>query len=133
MIRELVRTGKARFEFRHFLGHRNTDFAAEAMECAADQSGNAFWQFHDEYMTNSAMRAPSTLRSRADQYAEEIGLDVEQFQQCLDDETHLDRINREHSQARRDGVRLTPTVFVDGRNAGTALSSITARVEQAAQ
>ncbi len=118
----------ARFEFRHFLGHSGTLFAAQAMECAADQSGNAFWQFHDEYMTNSALRAS---RSRAAEYAEEIGLDTETFQQCLDDETHKARINSEFSAARRAGVRLTPTIFVNDERSGTVLSAIKRDVEAA--
>ena len=98
------------------------------MECAADQSGNAFWQFHDEYMTSDAMRGS---RSRAFDFAKEIGLDSEQFRQCMVDGTHRDRINEEFSAARSAGVRLTPTVFVNEMNAGTRLSSITAAVENA--
>jgi len=131
VIEQLVRSGQARFEFRHYPAHSGSGFAALAMECAADQSGNAFWQFHDEYMSNSALRALRTAHSRAVDYAEEIGLDIERFEQCLDDETHLDRINDDFSAARRAGVRLTPTVFVNERNAGTLLVSITSAVERA--
>lgn len=98
------------------------------MECAADQSGNAFWQFHDEYMTSAAMRGS---RSRAFEYAEEIGLDHEQFLQCMVNHTHRDRINEDFSAARSAGVGFTPTVFVNEKNAGTRLSSITAAVENA--
>ena len=133
MIENLVRTGKARFEFGHYLGHSGSDFAAEAMECAADQSGNAFWQFHDEYMTSSALRALSTSRDRAIDYARQIGLDVDRFQQCLDNRTHRDRINREFSAARNDGVSRSPTILVNGTNAGTSIVSITQRVEQASE
>ena len=128
VIEQLVRTGQARFEFRHYPAHTNSGFAAEAMECAADQSGNAFWQFHDEYMTSSALRGS---RSRAFEYAEEIGLDADQFKQCMDDRTHRDRVNEDLRAARSAGVRFTPTIFVDEMNAGTRLSSITSAVEDA--
>ena len=107
--------------FRHFLGHSGTLFAAEAMECAADQSGNAFWQFHDEYMNNSAMRAS---RDRAAAFAEDIGLDTDLFQECMDNHTHRDRINRDFQQARQLGVRLTPTIFVNDERSGTVLAAI---------
>ena len=98
------------------------------MECAADQSGNAFWRFHDEYMTNNAMRAS---RNQAFTYAEEIGLDVDQFRQCMNNRTHRDRINSDFSTAKRAGVARTPTIFVDERNAGTPLAAITRAVERA--
>lgn len=128
VIEQLVRTGQARFEFRHYPAHSGSLFAAEAMECAADQSGNAFWRFHDEYMTSSAMRAS---RNRAFDYAEEIDLDVEQFRQCMDNHTHRDRINRDFGAARQAGVRLTPTIFVNESRSGTVLSAITRDVEAA--
>ena len=105
------------------------------MECAADQNGQAFWQFHDEYMseTRSALRVSSARRSTAQvaEYAKEIGLDVERFQQCMDDGTHRDSINQGHRDAHRDGVRLTPTIFVNGSNAGITLISITQAVKAA--
>ncbi len=128
MIEQLVRTGQARFEFRHYPAHSGSGFAAEAMECAADQSGNAFWQFHDEYMTSSALRGS---RSRAYEFAAEIGLDADQFRHCLDDGTHRDRINEDFSAALRARVRFTPTIFVNEMNAGTSLVSITRAVEDA--
>lgn len=128
MIEQLVKTGMARFEFRHYPAHSGSLFAAEAMECAADQSGNAFWRFHDEYMNSAALRAS---RDRAFEYANEIGLDVAQFRQCMDDHTHRARIRSEFSAATRAGVARTPTIFVDERNAGTALAAITRAVERA--
>ena len=128
VIEQLVQTGKARFEFRHYPAHTNSAFAAQAMECAADQGGNAFWQFHDEYMTSAALRGS---RSRAAEYAEEIGLNTEQFQQCMDDNVHLARIRSEFTAAINAGVKLTPTIFVNERRAGTAVAAIVNAVEDA--
>ena len=133
VIEQLVKTGKARFKFHHYPAHTGADHAAHAMECAADQSGQAFWQFHDEYMTNSALRASSARRSTAQvaEYAEEIGLDVDLFTQCMDDGTHRDRIRREFQDARRAGVSRTPRIHVNGSNAGITLISITKAVKAA--
>ena len=131
MIEELVRSGKARFEYRHFPLWADSMLPALAMECAADQSGNAFWRFHDEFM-----RSDSNTRGSRDamiQFAREIGLEVNAFTTCLDERRHLERIEQSQGDAFRLGVGGTPTIHVDDEDAGQALSSITRLVEAAAE
>ena len=98
------------------------------MECAADQSGSAFCQFHDEYMTNSSMRAS---RNKAAEFAGDIGLDTEVFQECMSSRTHRNRINSQFQDAREKGVSFTPTIFVNDERSGTVLSAIRRDVEAA--
>lgn len=113
MIDELVRTGIARFEFVHFLGHGQPSlFSAVATECAGDQG--AWWEFHDHYMTTRDFS-----REGADALAASLNLDTDAFGQCLDDQTHLDAVNAAHASAREAGVNRTPTVRINGQGAAT--------------
>ena len=99
------------------------------MECAADQSGGAFWRLHDRFMTNGDTTARS--RTRTIDYAAEIGLDVEPFTQCLDDQTHAERIQAGFADAVRRGVKLTPAIFVNEERSGVSIDAIRRDVEVA--
>ena len=108
MIEELVRTGLARFEYRHILNHGQPSvFAALATECGGDQG--KWWNFHDHYMTTQDFS-----REGAIAIAAAFEFDTEQFAQCLDDETHLDLVNGQHRAASEVGVRRTPTIHING-------------------
>ena len=113
MLDELVRSGIARFEYVHFLGHGGPSvFAAISTECAGDQG--AWWSFHDHYMTTNDFSRDSAVALAAS-----LELDTEQFGQCLDEEAHLDTVNASHQQARDAGVSRTPTIHVNGEGAAT--------------
>ena len=129
MFKNLVQTGKARFEYRHFPWHGvPSDRVAVAMECGADQSGTAFWQLHDRFMKNASAR---NTRQGVLNSAESIGLDMEQFTECLDDPERLDQIEAGQQAARALGVSRTPRIHVNGSNAGITLISITRAVKAA--
>ena len=113
MIDELVRSGIARFEYVHFLGHGQPSvYSAMATECAGDQG--AWWAFHDHYMITQDFS-----REGAVALAASLELDGEQFAQCLDSEAHLETVNAAHRSARDAGVNRTPTVRVNGEGAAT--------------
>ncbi|WP_341855284.1 DsbA family protein [Brachybacterium sp. GPGPB12] len=48
-------------------------------------------------------------------YAEEIGLDMERFEQVYDDPATTQRIEQSAADAEALGVTGTPTFFVDGK------------------
>ncbi len=131
MIEELVQTGLARFEYRHFPLGAVSFLPAMAMECAADQSGAAFWQFHDEFM-----RHDTDIRGSRDlivEFARQIELDVDTFTQCFDAGTHLEQIQQRQLDAWDLAVRGTPTIHVNDENAGQHPALIRSQVEAAAQ
>ena len=111
---ELIETG--RVSWRHvpfLLGFDRGDDATNAAECAADQ--DAFWQMHDKIFEGQR----EWVRGRGhhdvfERYAGELGLDVEEFHDCYDDERGEDRTDRANDAARDAGVRGTPTFFVNG-------------------
>ncbi len=99
-----------------------------AMVCATQQSGAAFWEFHDRFLVD---RSRAATRAQLIDYAGEIGLDADRFERCYDDPA----TRRAHDKIVRDAaannIRYGPVVHVNGVNAGTTFQSIRTQVEAA--
>ena len=100
-----------RFAYRHFPleeVHPHALNAAEAAECAAGQG--RFWPMHDLLFEHQHALESHQLRG----YAEQLGLDLARFTNEMNDTVYLQRI-REHQQSGlANGVRATPTFFLNG-------------------
>ncbi len=131
MIDEFVRTGIARFQFINiaYIGAAS-ERIGYAMICATDQSGAAFWRFHDRFLLEDS-RAAS--RAQLIDYAGEIGLDSDEFTQCYDDDETRQTHKKIVDDASAEGVRYGPRVHVNGVNAGTSFEGIRRQVEAATQ
>ena len=114
VLREkFIDTGKVRFVFMNFafLGQESKD-AAGAAKCAQDQG--KFWEYHDYLYANQQgenMGAFSVGNLR--EFAAEIKLSPQEFNQCLDSKKHEKIINDEVATGRSFGVKGTPATFVD--------------------
>ena len=119
---DLVESG--RVSWRHvpfLLGFDRGDDGANAAECAADQG--EFWAMHDQLF--EGQREWTRERRHEEilhRYATEIGLEIEEFADCYDDERGEDRTRDATRAARRAGVRGTPIFFINGSPAFGALS-----------
>lgn len=129
-MEEAIRTGLARYEYRHFIIFGPaSEFGAMATECAGDQG--AWWEFHDAYLLEA--RARSFTRAGAIEIARDEGLDVALFARCLDNEDHRDRILQMQQQGIADGVSGTPTFRVNGRPGARSLSALLDQIRAAAE
>lgn len=129
-MEEVIRSGVARYEYRHFIIFGSASlFAAMATECAGDQG--AWWEFHDAYLIDA--RARSFTRSGAIELARDEGLDVGRFTQCVDNEEHRDRILEMQQQGRASGVSGTPTFRINGQPGARSLNEIIEQVHAAAE
>ena len=103
--------GKIRFVYRHFplsTIHSNAFQAAEASMCAYEQG--AFWPYHDGIYENQAeLSAEPYVQMAAD-----LGLDVESFRTCLENEEYKGLVQNDVELAVSLGVRSTPTFFING-------------------
>jgi protein-disulfide isomerase len=100
-----------RFVFRHFPLreiHPHAQIAAEAAEEAAAQ--DRFWEMHDLLFAGQHALAREDLI----RYANDLGLDAEQFKAALRDGRHRARIEEDVSSGTRSGVQGTPTLFIAG-------------------
>jgi protein-disulfide isomerase len=109
-----IDTGKIKFMYQDFafLGP-DSNTAAEASHCAADQ--NQFWQYHD-YLFAHQGDETSTWASAANQkiFAQTLGLNMAQFNSCLDSGKYKQEVLDETATGRKYGVTGTPTVFING-------------------
>ena len=80
---------------------------AHAASVAAARQGK-FWEFHDKLFANQRNLKIEALRN----YAQEIGLDVSQFEKDLNDPATQKVIDADKSEARTLGVTGTPGFFV---------------------
>jgi len=111
VLRELLRDfGDVAYVWRHLPlndVHPNAQRAAEAAEAAAEQ--DAFWEMHDLLLARQdALSYRDLLR-----YAEELGLDVEQFEEDLRTRSGAGRVAQDVDSADLSGVSGTPTFFVN--------------------
>jgi protein-disulfide isomerase len=102
---------RIRFVYKDFPlpNHPNAFKAAEAGHCAHDQG--MFWELHDRMFAVQDALDVDSLKS----YADELGLDADEFNACLDDGRHAESVDREMAAGRSYGATSTPTLFINGR------------------
>lgn len=104
-------------EFRHYPLERPHKWALAAAifaQCAAEQ--NKFWEFHDRLYEHQETwsKEPDALAAFS-AYVQEIGLDLPQFESCLQNPNTLAQIRKEYSLGSKQGVQSTPTIFINGQ------------------
>jgi protein-disulfide isomerase len=103
--------GKVRFVYRDFplTGlHSNASPAAEAAYCAGEQ-GN-YWAFHDKLFSGGLALGTGTY----DQYATDIGLNLDQFNECISTNKYQSTVEANYQFAANLGIQSTPTFFING-------------------
>ena len=81
----------------------------EAARCANEQG--KFWAYHDKLYEN----APKASLEHLKAFAQEVGLDVPAFEQCVASGKHRAAVQRDVEEGQRLGVTGTPTFFINGR------------------
>jgi len=89
--------------------HKNAQKAAEAAECARDQG--KFWEMHDLMFANQGALGVSSLKS----YAEQLGLDTDEFDSCLDSGEKAGQVAADTAEGRSMGISGTPGFIINGR------------------
>jgi NhaA family Na+:H+ antiporter len=102
---------RLRYVYRHLplaKAHPDAQLAAEAAEAAAAQG--KFWEMHELLYEHQG----KLDREHLDDYASEIGLDVERFERELDARTYADRVREDFLGGVRSGANGTPTFYLNG-------------------
>jgi Na+/H+ antiporter NhaA len=112
VVRELLRDfGDVTYVWRHLPlndVHPNAQQAAEAAEAATEQG--AFWEMHDLLLDHQEALGFDDLLG----YAEQLGLDVERFEEDLRTRVGARRVAEDVDSADLSGVSGTPTFFING-------------------
>lgn len=111
VIEKILEEYDIAFYYRHFpLNiHENSFNAALASACANEQG--KFWDYHDILFKNQNALNVENLKT----YAQEIGLDEIQFNNCLDSEKFKQEIKKNIIDGKALGIDGTPTFFINGK------------------
>ena len=116
ILANYVETGKVKIIFKDFtiIGPDSVT-AAHAAHCADDQ--RMFWEYHDILYNNWTGENNGWASSdNLLRFAQEIGLDIEQFTECMLNEDHTSIITQSNADARTLGLTGTPSFFVIGKD-----------------
>ena len=116
------------YVFRHLpltSAHPNAQRAAEAAEAAGEQG--KFWEMHRALFENRELD-----EAHIRQYAEEIGLDMAQFDRDMAERRHQDKVEEDLRSGIESGANGTPTFFVNGERYDGAwdVDALLERVEE---
>jgi len=112
---------KLRIVFRHYpqdIINPLSEAAAEVSECAAEQE--KFWEMHDKLFQNNLENKFTIAQFIQD--AEELELNLEEFDNCLNTDKYEDKIKAALQEAEKIGLRGAPTIFINGKHIVGALS-----------
>ena len=128
LFEEYVATGKVYYTYRtmgNFLSDNIARYngvqssesidSANAVYCAGEQ--NLFWEYYDILFANQTGEGVGdyTIR-RLKAYAEKIeGMDLSQFNDCLDSHKYYDRAMQDYEDGRDAGVTGTPSFVINGQ------------------
>ena len=109
---DYIKTGKVKLVFKDFpLNGEDSILGAQATHCANDQ--NKFWEFHNELYNNwKGERTGWITRESLSEFAKNIELDVEQFDNCIESQRYLDKVSNIHEFGKEIGIDATPSFLV---------------------
>jgi protein-disulfide isomerase len=96
--------------------HQHASKAARAAEAAGLQG--RFWEMHDLlYLKRPAWVRGDDPTSVFQNFASELGLDVDRFKKDIDSSAVTERIKADEDRGESLGIDRTPIVFVNGKRA----------------
>ncbi|MDB5164909.1 MAG: oxidoreductase, partial [Candidatus Saccharibacteria bacterium] len=116
-----------KFQFRNYpltSLHPNAFAAARAAEAAGLQ--NKYWEMHDAlYIANNwqVWTGASDAVPYFNQYAQQLGLNVDQFKKDYLSSKVNDLINADMAEGGKLGITGTPTFFLDGKKVDVSNSA----------
>ncbi|MBA4453380.1 MAG: DsbA family protein [Nitrosopumilaceae archaeon] len=114
LLENFIQTGKVKMIFKDFtiIGPDSIN-AAHGAHCANDQG--KFWEYHDILYNNWTGENNGWASSvNLLGFAQEIGLDIDEWSECMLDARHSQIITDSSKDARDLGITGTPAFFVIG-------------------
>lgn len=101
------------------LGHKDATPAANAAECAREQEGDEmYFKFHDKIFEGQNLLGQGTVKIPEENlytYAEELGLNIDEFTTCQESLAFKDEIQADIDVARSIGINGTPSFVINGQ------------------
>lgn len=112
IVKNYINTGKVRMVFKDFviIGQDSVN-AAHAAHCA--QEKGKFWEYHDTLYNNwSGENTGWASSGNLLSFAKKIGLEGDQFSQCMAESKYLSVVQGSLSNAKDLGLTGTPDFFI---------------------
>ena len=119
ILKNYVETGKVRMIFKDYniIGPDSVN-ASNGAHCANDQG--LFWEYHDILYSNWTGENNGWASSKnLEKFAQEIGLDMETWSDCMTNGIHSKTILASNDDAKDLGITGTPAFFVIGPDGKT--------------
>ena len=109
---DYIQTGKVKIIFKDFpLNGPDSILAAEAAYCANDQE--KYWQYHDELYKNwGGENTGWVTRWSLNAFGTTVGLDLDKFNQCLDEHKYKEKVNALYQFGKEIGIDATPSFLI---------------------
>lgn len=116
-MQEITKTygDKVNWVYRHFPldFHQNAQKEAEASECVNELGGNdAFWGYIDKMFEKTTSNGTGFALDKLDDLAAEVGVNQQQFQNCLDSNKYEKHVKDDIADGTSGGVNGTPATFI---------------------
>lgn len=117
-----IDSGKINFSFHYFPLpiHPYSFELAEAAECAREQG--KFWEAHDalfiageKCVEDESGEINIDLKAELNFIAENLELDLEQFNSCIEEHKFASEVERQKQEAIDAGIYGTPTFFINNK------------------
>lgn len=107
--------GRVKFVWKDFpltQIHPKAEPAAVAARCAQNQG--KFWEYHDMlYANQDDWAKDANTTSKFVSYAQQLGLNQEAFQSCVDTKATMNLVRADELEGARNNVDRTPTYFIN--------------------
>ena len=100
---EYIKTGKVYFTYKAIW----EELSAEASYCAGEQ--NKYWEMHDVIFANQAAAFNENAMAS---WAKSVEVDMTQFDNCMAEDTYVDLVKQDNTDAQAVGVEGTPTFII---------------------
>ncbi|MFZ5982015.1 MAG: DsbA family protein [Patescibacteria group bacterium] len=114
---------RVEFVFKHFPlnFHKQAENSALASECAREQG--KFWEYADKLFEKQNEWGNTEGAAVFKNYLGGLGMNFNQFSQCLDSKKYQDKVNKDKEEAASFGISGTPAVFVGDQFKNGAMNS----------
>ena len=118
LVAEFIGTGFLRLRYVYFpltTIHPNAAAAAKAAQCAGE--AGRFWAYHDYlFVRQPEWRGETVPSSLWVVYAENLGLEKDEFARCFESKAALEAVEANWLEAVSAGATGTPTIVLNGQS-----------------
>lgn len=122
--KDYIDTGKVKLVYRDLPldFHQNAHIEAQAANCARDQGGDTtYFKYHDEIFKRTTSNGTGLSVDQLPVIAEDLELNVTEFQSCLDSGKYKEEVDKDLSDAGSYGATGTPSFFIGKSGSGNTI------------